>query len=51
MMVRIIYNLREKLNWCGSGLGWMSKVTLEFFTFETGLFRFIMDKSSVIVVI
>ena len=43
MKVRIIDNLREKLNWDGLGLGWMSWVTLEFFLFETGLFRFMID--------
>ena len=49
--VRIIDYLREKLNWCGFGLGWMSYVTLELFSFETGLFSFMIDKSSVIDVI
>ena len=39
--------LRQKFNWCGLGLGWMCYVTLELFTFESGLFGFMMDKSSV----
>ena len=50
-MVRIIDYLREKLNLCGFGLGWMSYVTLEFFSFDTGLFSFMIDKSFAIEVI
>ena len=51
MKIRITGNLREKFNWCHFGLGWVSYAILEFFRFESGLFRFMMDKSSVIDVI
>ena len=51
MKVRLIHNVREKLNWCCLGLGWTSYITLEFFRFELGLFGLMMDKRSVIDVI
>ena len=49
--VRIIDYFREKLNWCGFGLGWMSYVTLELFSFDTRLFSFMTYKISVVDVI
>ena len=51
MKVPIIDNLREKLNWYGFGLGWMSYITLELFRFESWLFGLMVYKSSVIDVI
>ena len=51
MKVRVIHNVRGKVNWCCLGLGWASYVTLELFRFESGLFGLMMDKPSVIHVI
>ena len=51
MTVRVTHNVRGKLNWYCSGLGWTSYVTLEFFRFESGLFGLMMDKRSVFDVI
>ena len=51
MKVRVINNVRGKLNWCSLGLGWTSYVTLELFSFDSVLFGLKMDKSSVIDVI
>ena len=51
MNVRVIQNFHKKLNCCGLGLGWISYVTLELFWFQSGFFRFMMDKSSIIDVI
>ena len=51
MKVRVIQNVRGKLNWCCLRLGWTSYITLEFFRFESGLFGLMMDKSWVIDVI
>ena len=38
MKVRVIHNVRGKLNWCSLGLGWTSYVTLELFRFVSVLF-------------
>ena len=51
MKVRVIDNVREKLNWCCLGLGWTSYITLELFRFESGLFGLMVYKCSVIDVI
>ena len=48
MKVRVIQNVRGKLNWCCLGLGCVVYVLLEFFRFESRLFLFKMDKCSVI---
>ena len=48
MTIRGTHNVRGNLNWCCSGLGWTSYVTLEFFRFESGLSGLVMDKRSVI---
>ena len=48
MKVRIIGNLREKFSWCGLSLGSMSYVTFGFFSYESGLFRFIIEKRSIV---
>ena len=51
MKVRVIHNVRAKLNWCCLGLGWTSYVTFELFRLESGLFGLMIYKSSVIDVI
>ena len=51
MKVRVIHNVRGKLNCCCLGLGWTSYVTLGLFRFELGFFGLMVYKSSVIDVI
>ena len=51
MKVRVIHNVRGKLNWCCLGLGWTWYVTLELFRLESGLFGLMVYRSSDIDVI